>query len=40
MQQVHVHKVGRKTNKLGPADYLEAPEILPGFRMEIRHFFE
>jgi Uma2 family endonuclease len=39
-QQLHVHKVGRKTTKLGPAEYLEEPEILPGFRMEVRQFFE
>jgi len=39
-KQVHVYKVGRKIVKLGPAEYLEEPEILPGFRMEVLQHFE
>ena len=39
-RQVHVHKVGRKTAKLSPDQSLEAPQILPGFRIEIRQLFE
>jgi|SRR5579863_2254245 len=39
-QQVHVHKVGQKTAKLGAGQYLEEPEILPGFRMEVEKIFE
>jgi len=38
-QQVHVHRVGRKTTKLGPDEYLDEPEILPGFRMQISQLF-
>jgi hypothetical protein len=39
-QQVHIHKVGRKTAKLGRDQQLEEPEILPGFRFEISRIFE
>jgi Uma2 family endonuclease len=39
-QQVHVHKVGRKTKKLGPDDFLDEPEILPSFRIQIRKLFD
>jgi len=39
-QQVHIHKVGRKTAKLGWDQQLEEPEILPGFRFQISQIFE
>ncbi|HTS49116.1 MAG TPA: Uma2 family endonuclease [Bryobacteraceae bacterium] len=39
-RQVHVHKVGRKTAKLGRDQHLEEPEILPGFRFAISQIFE
>ncbi len=39
-RQVHVHKVGRKPAKLTAEQFLEDPEILPGFRHEIQHIFE
>lgn len=39
-QLVHVHKVGRKTAKLNPNHFLEEPEILPGFRLEISKLFD
>ncbi len=39
-QQVHIHKVGQKTAKLGADQHLEEPEILPGFRFGISQIFE
>ncbi|MBZ5610721.1 MAG: Uma2 family endonuclease [Acidobacteriia bacterium] len=39
-QQVHVHRVGRKSTKLGADQFLDEPEILPGFRIEVRRLFE
>ena len=39
-QQVHVHKVGLRTAKLGADQYLEETEILPGFRIEVGKIFE
>jgi Uma2 family endonuclease len=39
-QQVHIHKVGRKTAKLGRDQHLEEPEILPGFRFQISQIVE
>ena len=39
-RQVHIHKVGRKTAKLGRDQHLEDPEILPGFRLEVSQIFE
>jgi len=38
-QQIHVHRVGRKTTKLDRDQHLEEPEILPGFRMQISQLF-
>ena len=34
-RQVHVHKAGRKTVKLGSEHFLEEPDILSGFRIQI-----
>jgi Uma2 family endonuclease len=39
-QQVHVHKVGQKTAKLGADHFLEEPAILPGFRSAISQIFK
>ena len=39
-QQVHIHRVGQKTAKLGADQHLEEPEILPGFRFAIHRIFE
>jgi len=38
-KQVHVHKAGRKTAKLGAEQFLEEPEILPEFRIQIAELF-
>ncbi len=39
-QQVHIHKVGQKTAKLGADHFLEEPAILPGFHFAINEIFE
>ena len=39
-QQVHIHKVGQKTAKLGADHFLEEPAILPGFHFAISEIFE
>jgi Uma2 family endonuclease len=39
-RQVHIHKVGQKTAKLGADQHLEEPEILPGFHFAISEIFE
>ena len=39
-QQVAVHKVGLKTEKLGAEQFIEEPEILPGFRIQIARLFD
>lgn len=39
-KQVHIHKVGRKTAKLGGDADLEDPEVLPGFRLPIGGVFD
>jgi Uma2 family endonuclease len=39
-RQVHVHKAGCKTEKLGAEQFLEEPEILPGFRIQIAQLFD
>jgi Uma2 family endonuclease len=39
-RQVHVHRVGLKTAKLDSAQYLEEPEILPGFRIQVAQLFD
>lgn len=39
VQQVHIHKVAQKSIKLGPGQYLDAPDILPGLRIEVRNLF-
>ena len=38
-KQVHVHKAGRTTEKLGAEQFLEEREILPGFRILIAELF-
>lgn len=38
-KQVHVHKVGQKTAKLGSEQILEESEILPGFRIPVADLF-
>jgi Uma2 family endonuclease len=38
--QVHIHKVAQKSVKLGPDQFLDAPDILPGFRIEVRRLFD
>jgi Uma2 family endonuclease len=38
--QVQIHRVAQKSIKLGPDQFLDAPDILPGFRIEVRRFFE
>jgi len=39
-RQVHIHKVGRKTHKLGPLQHLEDADVLPGLRIEVSGLFE
>jgi Uma2 family endonuclease len=39
-RQVHVHRVGQKTAKLGLDQFLEEPGILPGFHIELSKLFE
>ena len=39
-RQVHVHRVGRKTAKLDRTEYLQEPEILPGFRIQVAQLFD
>ena len=39
-RQVHVHRVGRKTVKLGENQFLEEPEILPGLRIAMQEIFD
>lgn len=39
-RQVQIHKVAQKSVKLGPDQFLDAPDILPGFRIEVRRLFD
>ncbi|MBI1792417.1 MAG: Uma2 family endonuclease [Acidobacteria bacterium] len=38
-KEVRVHRPGLPVNTLGPGDTLEAPELLPGFRLAVRDVF-